>query len=475
MVFSSIIFLFYFLPLTVLAYLLAPHRFRNAILLMASLIFYIWGSGALTLVLISSIVGNYFLGATVWRTADRPHIQKRWFVSAIVFNLLLLGSFKYANFFAEQINILAGSMSLPPLAWSTIVLPIGISFFTFQAMSYIIDLRRKEAAPAVSLADFALYVSMFPQLVAGPIVRYSDIAAALSQRETRWQDIEEGSQRFALGLFKKVVIADTIAPVADAAFAAPPGSMTASAAWLGLVAYTLQIYFDFSGYSDMAVGLGRIFGFRFPENFNRPYSAQTMTDFWRRWHISLSTWFRDYVYIPLGGNRASETRTWVNLGIVFLLTGFWHGANWTFIAWGIWHGIILGLERATGIRERIRNGSTVHFIARAVTLVFVMLGWVLFRSDSIDHAGQYFLALFTPGAQDIPFGIAAAFDTRAMITMVLACVVFVLPGDFNLRNLITAPTPLGMIARWGVIGIGYPLALMAVISGSFSAFIYFQF
>lgn len=477
MVFSSIEFLFFFLPASIGVYFLAPRSWRNAVLLAASLIFYLWGSGALVLILVVSIVVNYALGAWVARARDAGDRGGAGIAigASVAANLAILGYFKYANFFVLQLNAAGEQAGLGTIAWDGVILPVGISFYTFQAMSYVFDVARGAARPARSLLDFALYVSMFPQLVAGPIVRYATVAEELKRRDTRFDDFAEGAQRFALGLVKKVVIADTVAPVADAAFASSGGDLTFAAAWVGLIAYTIQIYFDFSGYSDMAIGLGRILGFRFPENFDRPYSAHSITEFWRRWHMSLSSWFRDYLYIPLGGNRHGALRTYLNLWLVFLVTGFWHGANWTFIAWGAWHGLLLVLERATGWREREFSRLPAVLGARALTLMLVMAGWVLFRSDDLPAAAAYFAVLASPDLAGLPDSVARAAGNRALLTLALASLVFILPRTFRMPDALARGDIAGKAARTIVVVVGYPYALLLVVAGAFTAFIYFQF
>ncbi|TCT07237.1 alginate O-acetyltransferase complex protein AlgI [Tepidamorphus gemmatus] len=477
MVFSSIEFLFFFLPAAVGVYFLVPIAGRNLVLLAASLIFYLWGSGALVLILLVSILVNYGLGALVGRAtaAGDRRLAGLSIAAAVLANLAILGYFKYANFIVLQINAVGDQIGLGTIAWDGVVLPIGISFYTFQAMSYVFDVARGAARPARSLLDFALYVSMFPQLVAGPIVRYAAVAKELRQRSTRLDDFAEGAQRFALGLIKKVVIADSLAPMADAAFASSGADLTFATAWIGLVAYTIQIYFDFSGYSDMAIGLGRVLGFRFPENFDRPYSAHSITEFWRRWHMSLSSWFRDYVYVPLGGNRLGTTRTYLNLWLVFLITGLWHGAAWTFVAWGAWHGMLLAIERATGWREKRFTSLPAVIGARALTLLLVMMGWVLFRAENLPAAWAYFTALASPDLTGMSDPMVRASGNRALLTLGLASLVFLLPRRFRMPDALMRDDVAGKTARTLVLIIGYPYALVLVVAGAFTAFIYFQF
>lgn len=473
MVFSSIEFLFFFLPAAVAAYLISPNSIRNYILLAASLVFYTWGGGALVLILLTSIILNYLFGLLVERGARRPDGRRLLVFGialSVVSNLAILGWFKYANFAVDQINTLRFFFDLEPRPWADIVLPIGISFYTFQSMSYVIDIARKEAKALRNPLDFALYVSMFPQLVAGPIVRYHLVADALRHRVTRWDDFVEGAQRFGLGLVKKVIIADSVGQIAQAVFETPAQDLTTPAAWVGVIAYTLQIYFDFSAYSDMAIGLGRIFGFRFPENFNRPYSSMTVTDFWRRWHMTLSNWFRDYVYIPLGGNRRGAARTYVNLWIVFLLTGIWHGAAWTFLIWGAYHGALLVMERLLGWRE-----VTPSIWRRALTLFLVMMGWVIFRADSFSQATGVYTALFAFDFSAIPFAITESLTTKNVLILILASVVFILPGNFTGRALLKQGGRLSDGFAGAIMLGGVPVSLLWVISGAFSAFIYFRF
>ncbi len=381
MVFSSPLFLFAFLPLCLALYYVLPARARNGVLLAFSLLFYAWGELEYCVVMLASIAGNHWCGALVARAQGTR--RNRILVVGLVINLVLLGVFKYAGWLVRELSGLALALgAAPPDSWTKLEvhLPIGISFFTFQAMSYLIDVARREAEPQKRLTDFALYVALFPQLVAGPIVRYSDVARQLVKRRHRTALFASGVQRFIQGLAKKMLIANTVAVTADEVFGVPGAELTPAAAWLGTLCYTLQIYFDFSGYSDMAIGLGRMFGFRFRENFLHPYGAASVTDFWRRWHVSLSTWFRDYLYVPLGGNRLGTGRTYRNLWSVFLLCGLWHGAAWTFVVWGAFHGALLVFERA--VLGRPPRGLAGH----VYTLLMVMVGWVFFRAESLSGA-----------------------------------------------------------------------------------------
>ncbi|MFN3867842.1 MAG: MBOAT family O-acyltransferase [Hyphomicrobiaceae bacterium] len=483
MVFSSIEFLFFFLPTLLTAYFLSPARLKNAVLLLGSLIFYAWGGGELVFILMASVIGNYIFGAMV----HRPATRRIGLVLAIVFNIGILFFFKYFNFFIEQIWNIPGLFEGKPW-FDKIILPIGISFYTFQALSYVIDVDRGEKPPARSIWDFALYLTMFPQLIAGPIVKYALVADQLHDRAHSIDKFNLGAYRFLHGLFKKVVVADSIGAIADAAFnPLYADNLGMAGAWIGLLAYTLQIYFDFSAYSDMAIGLGLMLGFNLPENFNRPYSAVSITDFWRRWHMTLSHWFRDYLYIPLGGSRAAEPVVYRNLMIVFLATGIWHGANWTFVLWGIYHGMLLLIERWAGTREPTSRIAW-H---RAATLLLVMLGWVIFRAENVDVAFAYYRALFDVTNPSLNPEVAEAITNRGAVTLVLASVVFLLPGSFVAGRWLTRETdavragssPHQTALHYDAVD-AYRLALLIpilavvaadVISGTFSPFLYFQF
>lgn len=388
MLFSSIEFLCGFLPLTLLIYYLLPGRaVRNRFLLLMSLGFYAWGEPLYVLLMLLCIAGNYLLGlaADKYRGGGKGRAV---IAAMLLFNLGLLGVFKYAGFVTENLNVLLG-LELP--VWQA-PLPIGISFFTFQGMSYVIDVYRGEAKVRHNLLDVGLYVALFPQLIAGPIVRYNTVAAEIDGRRENWRDFTSGIDLFIIGLGKKVILANNFAIVADKIFdAGGYESISVGAAWVGAIAYTLQIYFDFGGYSDMAVGLGRMFGFHFLPNFNYPYISRSVTEFWRRWHISLSSWFRDYVYIPLGGNRKGEGRMVLNLLTVWFLTGLWHGANWTFIAWGLYYFCFLIFEKLSGLNKILPK---IPVVSNLAVLLVVIIGWVLFRATDIASAGAYIGAMF---------------------------------------------------------------------------------
>lgn len=464
MFFQSPTFLYLFLPLTLAAYY-AFHRWQTArdfVLFAGSLFFYAWGEPVFVLALLVSLCVNY-------TAAQRIHENRQrtlWLVIAVSFDLGLLLTFKYAGFFA---GLLGFTCNLP--------LPLAISFVTFQAISYIVDVYRSAVPAERSILQYGLYAFLFPHLIAGPIVRYADLAEQLHNRKHSLDQFAGGVRRFILGLSKKLLLADTFALTADAAFRLPPDQLTAGAAWLGAICYSLQIYFDFSGYSDMAIGLGRLFGFEFAENFQHPYAAASVTDFWRRWHISLSSWFRDYVYIPLGGNRRGSWRTYCNLLIVFALCGFWHGANWTFLAWGLYHGIWLILERLGWLKLL----NTLPYLLRHVlTLVIVVSGWVLFRAESFQHAGIYYMSM-------MGFSSGTYLGTELITSRVLLA----LPIGM-IACLPVVPLLVEWKSRWSpritevfdVIATPFELVMFTglfflvetwVAGGSYAAFIYFRF
>ena len=477
MVFSSPTFLFFFLPAALIAYHAAPSRRRNHVLLITSLVFYSWDSGLLVLLLLASMLTDYAAGRIVagGRERESAVAVRSGVALSVLVNIGLLGYFKYANFAVEQINAVAESLGGGQLAWQPVVLPIGISFYTFQSMSYTIDVLRGRVQPIRSILDFGLYVSLFPQLIAGPIVRFHEISDELTGRARQLNDFAEGVVRFAHGLAKKVIVADAAGLVADRVFSLHADEMTTTAAWLGVIAYTVQIYFDFSGYSDMAIGMGRMFGFHFPENFRRPYSALSITDFWRRWHITLSNWFRDYLYIPLGGSRGSKAITYRNLVVVFLLTGLWHGASWTFVIWGLYHGALLLIERLTGQRP-VGDDAPNSWARRVLTLLAVMVGWVIFRSENLGQAWFIFEMMFTFQGGPLPFEVASVLTTRIQLTLWLASTVALLPRNFVAG--IVLPQGQGRLAAAGRVGllvVGLPYALALAALGTFSPFLYYQF
>ncbi|MDA5557655.1 MBOAT family O-acyltransferase [Shimia sp. MMG029] len=385
MVFSAPIFVFGFLPLFLATYYVVPRSARNWLILLASTVFYAWWRADALLVLYAIAGGSYFAGRVA---AKAQYVrQKIWAVRlGVAFNLAILGWFKYTTFLLGNLNTaLGGDALIVP----EILLPIGLSFLTFQSISYIVDVSRGDTPPARKLSDFLAFSSLFPQLIAGPVLRYKDLAHQFEQRRHSRALFLRGVRRFVHGLAMKVLVADSVAPLADRLFALP--DPTLAEAWLGAVAYSVQLLFDFAGYSAMAIGLGLMIGFHFPENFNAPYVSRSVTEFWRRWHISLSTWLRDYLYVPLGGNRCGPLKTYRNLLLTMLLGGIWHGANWTFLIWGAWHGGLMAIERALGAKRR--ESVWPKAIAWPLTMVFVIVGWVIFRAETLAQALQMYAGM----------------------------------------------------------------------------------
>jgi alginate O-acetyltransferase complex protein AlgI len=484
MVFSSAAFLFYFLPVVLALYFPVVRfgKLRNYVLLAASLFFYAWGESEYIVIMLLSIFANYFLGIWVYKQHEKSN-SKTAVTTAIAFNILLLIIFKYTNFIVNNINPLLTDFGIPTINIGAVHLPIGISFFTFHCMSYIMDIYRKQTPPQRSLANAALYISLFPQLVAGPIIRYKDICGQLTDRYVNLERFSKGINRFIIGLGKKVLIANVVALPADKIFNIPPDQLTTPVAWLGIVCYTLQIYFDFSGYSDMAIGLANMFGFKFMENFNYPYISRNIREFWRRWHISLSTWFRDYLYIPLGGNRVSPARNYFNLFMVFFLCGLWHGASWNFIIWGLFHGAFSVIERSAFGKalERSRIASHVY------CMLVVMVAWVFFRATTFPQAWAYIQAMagFSNGS-GVEWNVGLFMNAKLLI--VLFCGVIgsmpVIPWLKELREKLLAsgrPGPaavddgLEFAVSLLIMPSVFVLCAMSLASGTHNPFIYFQF
>lgn len=461
MVFSSGIFLFLFLPIVLLIYynpLIRSRSFRNIFLFLASIIFYAWGEPVYVLLMLSSITVNWLFGRCIMAGKNSTVIA----ALAVVYNLAFLFVFKYLDFAITNCNNLL-SLSIPLFG---IELPIGISFYTFQAMSYVIDVKRKPELAQRSLLNVGLYIACFPQLIAGPIVRYETVAQQIRERTESWNDVTVGLRRFLWGLAKKVILANNLAKFADLAFDGT--ELSTALAWLGAAAYMLQIYFDFSGYSDMAIGLGRMFGFRFDENFNYPYAASSITDFWRRWHISLSTWFRDYVYIPLGGNRVRPARHILNLFLVWLLTGIWHGANWTFILWGLIYFLLLMLEKYTPLKR------VPKLFAHLYTLLAVCLCWVLFRAASLSSALEYLKAMFGAAPLGIWDGNASIVLTNGFVYFLLGAILsFPIVPYFAKKTFVQKPVVQYLLAFFQLLV--FLLTIGFILSSSYDPFIYFNF
>lgn len=477
MLFSSIEFLCGFLPFVLLVYYLVPWRLvRNRFLLLMSLGFYAWGEPLYVLLMLACIAGNWLFGllAERWRGERRGVCL---LVAMLVFDLGLLAVFKYAAFAVTTVNSLLGLA----LAVPQVVLPIGISFFIFQGISYVIDVWRGEAEARRNILDVGLYISFFPQLIAGPIVRYNTIAAEISGRKESWDDFVSGIELFIVGLGKKVLLANNFAIVADKIFdTGGYESISIGAAWVGAIAYTLQIYFDFGGYSDMAIGLGRMFGFHFLPNFNYPYIARSVTDFWRRWHMSLSQWFRDYVYIPLGGNRKGEARMVVNLLVVWLLTGLWHGANWTFVLWGLYYFVFLVFEKLTGLSKTLPK---IPVLSNILVMVIVVIGWVLFRAVDIDAAFAYIGAMFGVFGNplvDETFLFQVSENAVHFVIAVVAAVPVVpwVAGRLSHLGIVPGEGASGRLLglmRDCVLIVMFLVVLASLAKGSYNPFIYFNF
>jgi alginate O-acetyltransferase complex protein AlgI len=481
MLFSSVAFIFYFFPVVFLVYWLVPAILRNLFLLMASLFFYAWGEWHLAGYFVIFIFSNYLWGLLIKNRKIIGHGSTLVLCLGIAFNLLSFCYFKYTVFLGHFIVDLLNIVKIP---WDFPIwdqdLPLGISFFTFQAMSYLVDVYRKEVEADRSFLAFATYISFFPQLIAGPIVRYVDVVTQLKTRIVSLDDLWIGAKRFVLGLAKKVLIADVLARYVDIVFLRDPSQLGQSLAWVAIIGYAFQIYFDFSAYSDMAIGIGRMFGFHFHENFQTPYQAGTITEFWRRWHISLSTWFRDYLYIPLGGNRKGKMRTGFNLSIVFLLCGLWHGANWTFVLWGAWHGFFLLIER---LLLKGKKGFSSPPFGQIYVFAVVLFSWVLFRSPSLSYAIG-FSKLLLLGNNNLPtFAVGLVMDVQLIVTLILAALVTFGPWAtltawwIDCRELACNNSLL-----WVTFGLEYMMvpvlfliASIYVVAGTYHPFIYFRF
>lgn len=473
MVFSSAIFLFIFLPIVLVIYGSCPQRWKNLVLLMASLLFYTWGEPLFVFILLASITADYFIARAM--PSRNKAKQKKLLILSLCLNLGILAYFKYANFFIDNIQHIHQWLGLKPLKWTNVLLPIGISFVTFQKISYIIDVYRGDCQPQRKWSNLTLFILMFPQLIAGPIIRYKEVATQIEDRESNenFQNRINGLWRFFIGLSKKVLIANILAEQVDLIFATAPNTLATATAWLGMIAYSLQIYFDFSGYSDMAIGLGLVFGFHFPENFNFPYLSQNFTEFWKRWHITLGSWMMDYLYIPLGGNRKGKRRTLLNLAIVFLLSGLWHGAAWTFVVWGLYHGFFLILDKI-GARSLMQKMGKVPAIF--LTCLFVMIGWVIFRADSISYAGQYISRLFAFQSTSDPI----VFNARFILTLSAAFILSFIGFSSKKEQQINQLFSLQRSTKQNILFAAFIFILLiingcALLAGGFNPFIYFRF
>lgn len=460
MVFSSNVFLFAYLPIVLLLYYISPRKLRNPVLLITSLLFYGWGEPIYLLLMMSTILLDYACGLLIGKFHDREKEKKIVLIVGVVLNLLSLGFFKYAGFFARQLNAIA---FLPDIPVPEVNLPIGISFYVFQSMSYIIDVYRRDAPMQKDPVAFGTYVTLFPQLIAGPIVRYADVAQQLQTRQENVPDFASGVLLFMAGLGKKVLLANPMAGLCESLMT---GSGTLSA-WVGIAAYTLQLYFDFSGYSDMARGLGRMMGFEFLPNFDYPYISRSVTEFWRRWHISLSTWFKEYVYIPLGGNRKGTLRQILNLAIVWALTGFWHGASWNFLLWGVYYAVLLIFEKTVGLK--LLN-KLPKFVAHIYTVFAFTIGWALFYFTDLSQLGSFMSRLFTLSATD-----GSQMNLILAFLPLMAVAIFASTPAMKQLHEKHAKKPL---MRYGCIAaatVAMLLCVAALASQSYNPFIYFRF
>ncbi|MBR1907827.1 MBOAT family protein [bacterium] len=469
MLFSSMTFIYLFLPILCLIHFLTKKEFHNFILLIASIIFYAWGEPKYLAIMLLTITINYFGALSVEKFQN---FKKPFLILTILINLSFLFYFKYFNFILDNFNkLFSANINI-----IDIIMPIGISFYTFQALSYVIDVYRGEVKAQRDFYKLALYICLFPQLIAGPIIKYHDIAAQIDSREVNFEKVNLGVKRFIIGLSKKMLIANTMGAIADKIFTQDPHTFTHSIAWLGSAAYTFQIYFDFSGYSDMAIGLGLIFGFRFMENFNYPYISKSMTEFWRRWHISLSTWFKQYVYISLGGNRQGKIKTLRNLGIVFLLTGIWHGAAWNFIAWGVWNGFFIIFEKILNVKEfeQKHHSKWIYFLQHIYCILIFVIGWVIFRADSMNYAWDYLmnmLGVLKINTEQIAYNMQYYVDTIEIITFIFA----ILCCTPIFKNIAENKNPFVKIAVNILLLMIFFLSTASIASDTYNPFIYFRF
>ena len=461
MLFSSSVFIFIFLPLVLFLYYISGKKIRNYILLLASLIFYAWGGVNYLKILMVSILINYIFGLLIDKTVDRSHLRKFILILGIILNLALLFYYKYYDFFIENMN----------LELKRIVLPIGISFFTFQGMSYIIDIYRNDGKVNKNIFSVALYISFFPQLVAGPIIKYKTIDEQIRVRKESIDYFSYGINRFVIGLGKKIIISDMLGAISNNIFLlANSSGIDMITAWIGAICYTLQIYFDFSGYSDMAIGLGHLFGFKFPENFNYPYISRSITEFWRRWHISLSTWFKEYLYIPLGGNRRGNV--YFNLFVVFLVTGLWHGASWNFVIWGLWHGMFMIIERV--IRNENWYKKIPSFIKIFITLFIVIIGWVLFKATTLEEGLKYLSIMFgLSNFSNITFEYTY-FISRKFIVLIIIGIIASTPILKKIFNRYRDIKVFELIKTILIILL-FIISIIFMVNSTYSPFIYFQF
>lgn len=468
MVFSSIIFIFTFLPITLILYYISPRRIKNITLLMASLIFYAWGEPKYIFLMVLTIIFDYFAALLISKNLSNRK-KSRWiFIFTIIMNIAILGFFKYFGFIVENIN----SLFSTHIEYESLPLPVGISFYTFQTLSYIVDVYIRKVNVQKNFINFSLYISMFPQLVAGPIVQYSDINKQLENRNENLDKFGEGVERFIEGLGKKVLLANNIGMVWTAISSMDIANVSVISSWIGIAAYTFQIYFDFSGYSDMAIGLGKMFGFDFIENFNYPYISKSVTEFWRRWHISLGSWFRDYIYIPLGGNRIGISKQCRNIFVVWLLTGLWHGASWNFIAWGLYYGFFVLIEKI--FMKNLLEKLPVA-IRRIYTMMIVMVGWVLFSMNTLDESIQYIKVMFGLSGNKFIDGTSVYYlYTNILIFIILIlCSTPIIKKIFNrIKEVYNSK---GVIVALLIQMIILLISVAYLVNATYNPFLYFRF
>lgn len=474
MVFSSIVFLLYFLPIFLLLYYFADKKYKNLVLLVSSIVFYSWGAPKFIFVILGTTFIDFHLVKLMAMSNKRLH-RRALLALSVSINLGLLVYFKYSNFFIENLNGVLSLLGGQNIVWTKLILPIGISFYTFETLTYVVDVYRGIHKPLHNFWDYQLYIILFPKLIAGPIIRYHDLADQIEDR-TAYDTVDNrliGFYRFAIGLAKKVLIANQMGLQADSIFALNMGEIDSFTAWIGILAYTFQIYFDFSGYSDMAIGLAKMVGFKFPENFNSPYISQSITEFWRRWHISLGNWMRNYLYIPLGGNRVkSKKRLYFNLWIVFLASGLWHGASWSFIIWGAYHGLFLVLERIFLLKAYQRMGK---FLSTVITFFIVMIGWVFFRVEKVVDAFAYLKKMFS-----FDFSHSIVLDSE-FYTFLGLSIFFSFFAAFNYGQKIqdiVYVNSYSLKKHFAVVAISavlFMLSVSSITSFGFNPFIYFRF
>ncbi len=475
MVFSSSLFLLYFLPIFLLVYCFIDKSYKNNVILLASIVFYAWGEPRFIFILLLSTIIDFYLVRQLYRAVENK-VKKQWLLLSLMMNLGLLAYFKYANFFIDNVNAVLTTAGVENIAWTSVLLPIGISFYTFQTLTYSIDVYRKVSKPLDKLRDYLVYILSFPQMIAGPIVRFNVIADQIVNRVETVDDRLQGFFRFSVGLAKKVLIANAMGEQADLIMNQTAGDLSTPTAWIGILAYTFQIYFDFAGYSDMAIGLGKMMGFTFPENFKSPYTSQSISEFWRRWHITLGDWMRDYLYIPLGGNRVdSKARLYFNLWFVFLISGLWHGASWNFVIWGAFHGLFLILDRLFLLKILNKIGKIPAVI---FTFFIVVIGWVFFRIEKFSDAMAYLSRLFAFDNFDDKIVIEKSFLAVLGIAIFFSFLTLTKWGKQLEIQTYEMPAVLSTRQSWLVISVGlllFVLSLSYIAAAGFNPFIYFRF